>query len=171
MSLRDGYLISVLTTAAAAPLLPSPPNKQTHNQQSSLEDVEEHLQPFLEAGPKEITAQVRGVLNTHAERQMHPTALHLLGGGGHKAVTSSGSSVFCVLLNTPYTLVFTCASTQTVKPHHTQLTPLERLKTHLALAQAAVVLYSLDRQLGAAKLTGHPIEKELVSWLYAWLLS
>jgi hypothetical protein len=27
--------------------------------QSALDDVEEHLQPFLEAGPKEITAQVQ----------------------------------------------------------------------------------------------------------------
>jgi 1,6-anhydro-N-acetylmuramate kinase len=44
-----------------------------------------------------------------------------------------------------------------------QLTPLERLKTHLALAQAAVVLYTLDRQLDAAKLDSHPIQKEVVS--------
>jgi len=43
-----------------------------------------------------------------------------------------------------------------------QLTPLERLKAHLALAQAAVVLYQLDRQLDAAKLDKHPLQKELV---------
>lgn len=43
------------------------------------------------------------------------------------------------------------------------MTPLERLKTHLALAQAAVVLYTLGRQLDAAKLDNHPIQKELVS--------
>ncbi len=47
--------------------------------------------------------------------------------------------------------------------HLLQLTPLERLKTHLALAQAAVVLYTLDRNLDAAKLDSHPIQKELVS--------
>jgi hypothetical protein len=48
-------------------------------------------------------------------------------------------------------------------PVSVQLTPLERLKTHLALAQAAVVLYTLDRQLDAAKLDSHPIQKEVVS--------
>lgn len=47
-------------------------------------------------------------------------------------------------------------------PCRMQLTPLERLKAHLALAQAAVVLYQLDRQLDAAKLDKHPLQKELV---------
>jgi hypothetical protein len=42
------------------------------------------------------------------------------------------------------------------------LTPLERLKAHLALAQAAVVLYTLGRQLDAAKMDTHPVQKELV---------
>lgn len=33
--------------------------------QSALDDVEGHLQPFLEAGPKEITAQVIVELHSH----------------------------------------------------------------------------------------------------------
>jgi hypothetical protein len=43
-----------------------------------------------------------------------------------------------------------------------QLTPLERVKVHLALAQSVVTLYQLHRRLDAANLDKHPIQKELV---------
>lgn len=43
-----------------------------------------------------------------------------------------------------------------------QLTPLERVKVHLALAQSVVVLYQLHRKLAAAKMDNHPLQKELV---------
>jgi hypothetical protein len=42
------------------------------------------------------------------------------------------------------------------------LTPLERVKVHLALAQSVVTLYQLHRRLDAANLDSHPIQKELV---------
>lgn len=43
-----------------------------------------------------------------------------------------------------------------------QLTPLERVKVNLALAQSVVTLYQLHRRLDAAALDKHPIQKELV---------
>lgn len=113
--------------------------------QSALDDVEEHLQPFLEAGPKEMAKQVTGVALAACADASHPLTIL----AAAVASTHFHPHPACVCL-----------------PVCLQLTPLERLKAHLALAQAAVVLYTLDRQLDAAKLEGHPIQKELVRlWL------
>lgn len=128
--------------------------------QSALDDVEEHLQPFLEAGPKEMAEQVTGgsccvVLTLQPAEQPGSSpprpSLLLLCNSIHLH-----PHPVCVCLSVQ---IFACL----------QLTPLERLKAHLALAQAAVVLYTLDRQLDAAKLEGHPIQKELVG-LQLWLV-
>lgn len=93
---------SEAAAAAASPApnmdVPEDTLEQLRTVKAALDDLEEHMQPFLEASPKDIAAQ---------------------------------------------------------------LTPLERVKVNLALAQSVVTLYQLHRRLDAAALDKHPIQKEL----------
>lgn len=152
--------VCILFTCLPACRVSSAPTPFLSRVQSALDDVEEHLQPFLEAGPKEMAEQVTGG-SCCVGAAPHPLNSLAAAGCGRRCCCATA------LPPTPCVCLSVCLSI--CLPVCLQLTPLERLKAHLALAQAAVVLYTLDRQLDAAKLEGHPIQKELVR-LWLWLV-
>jgi hypothetical protein len=130
--------------------------------QSCVESLSEYLQPCLEVMPRELDAQA----SRQYDSVINGCCTQLVVMGPHfstpchdpQAVPSSGAA--CMHLSTWCAHAPCCP----LSTHHClQLSPLERCRTHLALAQACGQLLRYQLALSGVPLPQHPITPLLVS--------
>jgi hypothetical protein len=123
--------------------VPEEVQEQLHGVKTALDGLEEVLMPFLDVPPRELAAQVRRRLLLLLPLLSEPLA-ECTPTTFDKTVYNHQNMPMCYVILT-------------------QLTPVERVKVQLALAQAVAVLFKLYCSLAAAKLPeSHPFHRDMV---------